>query len=344
MDTKEVEFGLRGSTGVRVNASHEVPVYDFREAKNSRTPMRVVRIRTDDWPEPDRVAMFREMHGRDRIRIEPTRNEPLRIDAKIMRFPELALLWGHRSPLRSEFSDGNDRLVLSLAGPALATQFGREIALEQGDAIALCGSDRATLTTLRSGRIMTLEFPQGALLPLLKHRQQACARRIPVETMSLRLLRGYVEAAQTTDSIDASGLPGLVIAHLYDLAAMAVGSAREAEEIATGRGVRAARLRAIKSDILSNLERDVALDALAARHRVSARYIRMLFESEGTSVTGFVRDERLKRARTMLLSPRFAGRKIAEVAYTVGFNDLSYFNRAFRRQFGQTPGEARAMR
>ena len=159
--------------------------------------------------------------------------------------------------------------------------------------------------------------------------------------MALQLLRGYVTAAHTSQSLERCGLPPLAVTHLYDLAAMALGAAVEAEEIAHGRGVGAARLRAIKDDILARIDRDVALGALAARHQVSPRYIRMLFAREGMSVTDFVREERLKRARSMLLSPRFAGRTIAQIAYAVGFNDVSYFNRAFRRRFGQSPGEAR---
>src|SRR4051794_4313466 len=115
---------------------------DGGTARNSRS--RVIRIRTEDWPARERAAMFREMHGGDRIRVEPTSDEPLRIDATIIRYPELALLWGRRSPLRSHFADGNDRLLLNLGGPAVATQFGREILLDRGDAIALCGADRGT--------------------------------------------------------------------------------------------------------------------------------------------------------------------------------------------------------
>ena len=318
-------------------------MYQSGEVRQPRVPTHLIRIRTDDWAERDRVALFHELHGRDRIRIEPAGGESLRIDATIARFPDLALLWGWRSPLRSEFSDGNDRLILNLAGPAVAVQFGREVMLEPGDAIAFCGSDRGTLTTMRSGQITTLEFPRGALMPLVKDRRQACARRIPKDSMPLRLLRGYVNAARSESSIDALNLPELAIAHMYDLGAMALGAAREAEEAANGRGVRAARLRAIKDDILARLGRDIDLDALASRHAVSARYIRMLFENDGTSLTDFVREQRLQRARSMFLSPRYASRKIAEIAFEVGFNDLSYFNRAFRRRFGQSPSEAREM-
>jgi AraC-like DNA-binding protein len=316
-------------------------VAEIGNAKSPRVSTRRVRIRTDDWPERERVAMFRELHGRDRIRVEPSRDAPLRIDATILRFPDLALLWGRRSPLRSEFADGNDRLVINLGGPAVAMQLGREIALERGDAIAFSGSDRGTLTTLRFGRITTLEFPKGALRPSLKRGGDACARRIPKDSLPLRLLQGYVRAVHASDSIEASGLPQLAITHLYDLAAMAVGAALEAAEIANGRGVRAARLHAIKSDLLARIDQPITIGELAARHRVSARYIRMLFEDEETSITSFILDQRLERAHSMLLSPRFAGRRIAEVAYEVGFNDLSYFNRSFRRRFGHSPSEVR---
>jgi AraC-like DNA-binding protein len=67
----------------------------------------------------------------------------------------------------------------------------------------------------------------------------------------------------------------------------------------------------------------------------------MLFESDGTTFTEFVREERLARAHRMLLSRRFDNKRIGEIAYEVGFNDLSYFHRIFRRRFGQSPGEAR---
>jgi AraC-like DNA-binding protein len=302
----------------------------------------VIRIRTDDWPEPERAAMFREHHGRDLVRVEPRAGEPLRIEAMLVKFPDLGLLRGRRSPLRSDFADGNDRLLIA-GGPAIATQFGRELLLEPGDAVALSGADRGSLTTLQVGRIATLEFPRGGLLPLLGDPRHRCARRIPKHSPALRLLRDYARSAHTNSCLDASSLPGMAIAHIFDLAALAVGAGRDAEEVAKRRGVRAARLRQIKDHILRHLEHDLSVAEIAARHRLSARYVGMLFETEGTSATEFVRDERLKRARSMLLSPRFADRGIAEIAYAVGFNDVSYFNRSFRRRFGHSPSEVREM-
>ena len=40
--------------------------------------------------------------------------------------------------------------------------------------------------------------------------------------------------------------------------------------------------------------------------------------------------------------PEFAGRPVTSIAYDVGFGDLSYFNRCFRRAYGATPSGVRS--
>jgi AraC-like DNA-binding protein len=134
-----------------------------------------------------------------------------------------------------------------------------------------------------------------------------------------------------------------VATHIHDLCALAIGATRDAAEVARGRGLRAARLREIKADIVRNLRReDVSVNALAVRHRMTPRYIQRLFESEGTTLSRFVLGQRLVQAYRMLTDPRHAHRAIGMIAYDVGFGDLSTFNREFRRRFDVTPSDVRA--
>jgi len=86
--------------------------------------VRSVRVRTDDWPMADRVSMFRENVGRDRVRVEPLPGELFAIDAAMIKTPGLGLVWGRRSALRSDFADDSDRLVFNLGADSLAAQFG----------------------------------------------------------------------------------------------------------------------------------------------------------------------------------------------------------------------------
>jgi AraC-like DNA-binding protein len=113
--------------------------------------------------------------------------------------------------------------------------------------------------------------------------------------------------------------------------------------IAKRRGLRAARLHAIKADIHRNLQDgDVSLAALARRHHVTPRYIQRLFESDATTLSRFVLGQRLAQVHRALADPRQMHRKIAGLAYDFGFGDLSTFNREFRRQYAATPSDVRA--
>jgi AraC-like DNA-binding protein len=137
-------------------------------------------------------------------------------------------------------------------------------------------------------------------------------------------------------------LQRLAADHIHDLIAVTMGATSDAAEIAAGRGIRAARMQAIKADIVRNLTGgDLTPAVLARRHGVSPRYIRKLFEAEHTSLSRFVLAQRLARVRRMLLDPRHAELTIGEIAFAAGFGDLSTFNRDFRRRFGMTPSDMR---
>lgn len=132
--------------------------------------------------------------------------------------------------------------------------------------------------------------------------------------------------------------------HVQDLALMALGATRDAAEVAAGRGVRAARLKAIKADVERHLTApDLTADGVASRHGISPRYLRSLLESEGTSFTDFVAARRLALALRMLSDPRKAGVSIASIAMSAGFGDLSWFNVRFRRAYGMSPKDARSL-
>jgi AraC-like DNA-binding protein len=129
----------------------------------------------------------------------------------------------------------------------------------------------------------------------------------------------------------------LVVAHVYDLIGMALGANR-----VDVYGLRAARLNAVKADILENLcSRDLTVRAVASRQHVSPRYIHMLFATEGQTFSEFVLAERLVHAHRMLSDPRHSCKSISAIAFEAGFGDLSYFDRTFRRRFGETPSKVR---
>ena len=75
---------------------------------------------------------------------------------------------------------------------------------------------------------------------------------------------------------------------------------------------------------------------------MTVRYLHKLFEKEGISYSEFVIAERLACAYRILINPLHMCRAIGTIAFEVGFNDLSYFNRAFRRRYNATPSDVRS--
>jgi AraC-like DNA-binding protein len=159
----------------------------------------------------------------------------------------------------------------------------------------------------------------------------------------LRLLVRYLDILDDEDALRTPELRRVVAAHIHDLCALAIGATRDAAEIAKGRGLRAARMRAIKAEIAQSFQHGpVSVATLAQSQGVSPRYIQKLFEQEGTTLSRFVLGQRLARVHRMLADPHYGHQTLAAIAYHVGFGDLSTFNRAFRRHFGATPSDVRA--
>jgi hypothetical protein len=75
---------------------------------------------------------------------------------------------------------------------------------------------------------------------------------------------------------------------------------------------------------------------------VTERHVQDLLHESGATFSARVLELRLQEARSMLSRARYDGMKIIDIALACGFNEVSYFNRCFRRRFGGSPTEYRA--
>jgi AraC-like DNA-binding protein len=272
------------------------------------------------------------------------------IDFDIRKLPGLGLLSGTAQGVRHEHTyedvqDGNDdfSLHMNLSGLSTVAGQGRELTLRDGEAMLLRYSESRTIT--RPGPVYhrIVRLPRASLAPLTHNIDDAVLRPIPRGAGALDLLANYVGALIHDPVIAQPDMRQLITAQLCDLVAVTLRATRDAVAAAEGRGIRAARLRAIKTDIEKHLaQSDLTPAVVARRQRISDSYIRKLFEGEGTSFSEFVLRRRLVSAHRMLTDPRSAGRSISSIAFDAGFGDLSYFNRTFKRFYGSAPSEIRA--
>jgi AraC-like DNA-binding protein len=235
-------------------------------------------------------------------------------------------------------------LGVNLSGYSTAQQRGHELTLRDGDAVlATRGLTGFTVTRPTLVRFVGFRVPRETIAPLVHGLDDGPIRLIPRGTESLNLLIAYANAFADEQSALTPDLQLLVTTHIQDLIAATIGAARDGQAITSERGIRAAQLRAIMADINANIgDGDLTVAEVAQRHRVTPRYVHKLLEGGGLTFSVLVRNRRLSRAHRMLSDPRFEDQSISSIAFEVGFGDLSYFNRLFRRRYDATPSETRA--
>jgi AraC-like DNA-binding protein len=310
-----------------------------------------VRYSTDDLPERDRIAAWREFIG-PRIfsaEIQPIVDAPFRAEVTVRLLPGIALMSATSSPARYSrnarlLADGRDDFGLQVNSAAHGTvvQHGEETTYEPGDAVLVSATVAGANVSPHPSRYRLLFVRPEDLAPLVPGIEDALLRRVPANTEALQYLLSYTRFLEGERGLADPELAHAAATHLRDLFALALGASRDAVFIAEGRGLRAARLQAIKRHVVDHLgDVRLSVNEVAARHHVTPRYVQRLFEREGTTFSEYVLNQRLARVREMLGDPRCADWGVSMIALAAGFGDISYFNRRFRRRYGASPTEIR---
>jgi AraC-like DNA-binding protein len=105
--------------------------------------------------------------------------------------------------------------------------------------------------------------------------------------------------------------------------------------------VRTAMFATARRYIDANLSQtDLTPESVLAVSQLSRPTLYRMFESEG-GLAAYIRNRRLREAADEL--QRYPHKAVVEIAYGVGFNSASDFNRAFRRAYDMSPSEFRVI-
>src|ERR1700733_15675284 len=208
---------------------------------------------TEALPERDRIPIWREEWGRQLCRweLEPL-SYPVYADFVLRTLPDLKLMSiGHSAVrvtrTRQLVADGDDDFVLVISTNAgSARQLGRESDIKKGDAYLSSNADTGTyVVPAPDCKCFLIGLDRQRLRPLLSDFDSVVARPVPANAPALKLLRGYLGIVDEHTVLE-SEFEHLLTTHVYDLAAMALGTTGEIADIAKRRGLRAARLQAAK--------------------------------------------------------------------------------------------------
>lgn len=302
---------------------------------------------TDDLDERERVPQWREVAGRLLMKMDmaPVGDEPFHCQAIIHPLPELTVASLETSPNKLTrtgqlIADGNDDLILAIPtrGGLTTSSYGQEITLRPGEATLMSSAEASASLVQSPSRFVSIALPFAKLAPLIPDLDTALLSVVSSSVDALQLLVTYTGLLDGNLDLSLPELRRSISTHIFDLVVLALGATGDHAEVARERGMKVARMHAIKRDILRMLASGkLTMEMIASRHGISPRYLGKLFERDGTSFSEFVMERRLLRSARMLTDQRYEHVTISGIAHENGFGDVSHFNRMFRRRFGATP-------
>ena len=234
-------------------------------------------------------------------------------------------------------------LVRPADGRAIIEQAGQRVSLRAREATILDLDIETHFLMPQLGRVDLIGLDLARLPALAGAGVSGLMRPVPRANRGLQVLAHYgALLLRGLFPLNSADLQDLAVSHVHDLIGIMMKD-RSAPRALNTTDKRTGRLAAIKADIEIRLERrDLTLYMIARLYGVTPRAIQKAFESEARSFSEYVLERRLERAWLRLMSAEESGLSISGVAFEVGFGDLSYFNRSFRKRFGRSPSQVKA--
>jgi AraC-like DNA-binding protein len=284
-----------------------------------------------------------------RIDAEPSAGSQIFCKVEIVKVSSLALATsggtsGRFLRSRSLLSDSCDDFILfgATSGGLEVTREGRTTELQQSQMWLTDLTAESAVAFHDGNQFQSIRIPRRELLSICPAAESKLAAPLPGSPGIRELIARYFAlSAEAAASMDAVGQL-LAARHMTDLVALLLRTGPDETQLATQRGYSEARLQLIQAHVLDRLDdNSLSIASTARRFGLSPKLVQRLFERAGMTFTEFVLEQRLLMARRLLSSFENRQNKIGAVAYAVGFGDLSYFNRTYRRRFGMTPSEWR---
>lgn len=298
---------------------------------------------THDLAPRDRLPFWNELAQRIApIQVEAVGDAPFQASIARRRFRDFELISPSSSPARIFSRPGHEgagmlNIQVQHTGRSTNHTAGRTCQLEEGDFLVYDPSRPLWLDFDVPTQAIVLQLPLATVEERLPHLRGLAGIRMSGSRGPGALFSNMVRSTwmliEAGDDDWAEALPDVIWPMLRLTFPEPAGNP-EHDRRAT---LRRELFAAVDAELC---DPDLDTHRIARRLGVSARYVQILFAEMATTPSAFIRGRRLELAARRLATPGAA--TITDVAYAVGFNDLSSFCRAFRQRFEVSARDYRA--
>lgn len=177
------------------------------------------------------------------------------------------------------------------------------------------------------------------LIDSLLNREYSVTEFIPSSENAFRLAADELFEAM---KLKSSGYKFLVISALFKIFGIITDNKMYSHSTASnnsGTNKNIIKLKKVLSFMRENFDRQITLEEMAEVSETSIKYFTTFFKNmTGKTPFSYLIGYRVERAAILLSNTEMS---ITEVAYSSGFNDLSYFIKTFKNIKGVSPGQFR---
>jgi len=307
---------------------------------------RVEVISTNAVPARKRLNFWNDLSSATWGPMTIDSGDPDNFHAKFARLPlgtcELSSAWSSaaevrwQAPATNSCSPDTLNFEFQYQGCGRVEHRGRESDLTPGDFVLLDPAQSYRIRFDNPMEALILRVPRALLLQRLGDVDEFLGVRIPGHEGPGALLSSFVLSAWSRVSSQFDPAWSDALSNIM-LSLIEVTYARRPQMQATASAqTLARRQQAIELIDAHMQDPDFGVRELAEKIGVTPRYVQLLFAPLDVTPSVFILNRRLDfAARCFTHSNK--PRRASEVAYSCGFNDLSYFCRAFKHRFGVSP-------
>jgi AraC-like DNA-binding protein len=226
-------------------------------------------------------------------------------------------------------------VITQLAGLRRYCQDGTVAVLKKGDATLIDSGKPWSSDCPGDCARLYFRVPRSLMQTRVRENEIPVARRISGDS-GLGPVLFHLATSMYRQAEKMTDLQGFAAVEAYlRVLAGCLGSTRNRAESA-GRGMD------LTSEILRYIDAhltDTTLSPadIAGALGLSVRHVHRLFSRQGSTITDWIRGQRLRHCRKDLADPYLSAKSITEIAFFWGFNDSAHFSRSFKQEFGTCP-------
>ena len=247
----------------------------------------------------------------------------------------------YRMIKKQDYDSGVYTLNINLFGTISIIQENHKIQLKPQEFTFLDQDQNYSIDHEGDYQMLTIEVPKYLLLERLRKPSLYLGLKLNGRKGFSQIAYQFFEKLPQMIKAISSKEATLLKDSLINIIVNAFKSIDKWEQLTT---VALGHLQRAKDIIAINLhEPDLSRAQVSEHSGVSIRELNRIFSFEGTSITRYIKQQRLMLAAKLLLDPLFQKVTVSEIAYRAGFSDLSHFSNSFSAKYNFSPKEYRQM-